>query len=78
MSELTDIRKRLAIVSKIRAVAEKNERSCGVLVKQLRLRKKLSLRAMAKELGISAPYLSDIEWGRRKVSARVLDEISKI
>ena len=78
MSELTDIRKRLAIANKLRAEAGKHEHGCGALVSQLRARKKLSLRAMAKELGISAPYLSDIEWGRRKVSARVLDEISKI
>jgi len=78
MSDLTDIRKRLAIVANISAVAGKHERSCGLIVHKLRLRKKLSLRAMAKELGISAQYLCDIERGRRNVSARVLDALSEI
>ena len=40
-----------------------------------RKKRDISLREMAKEFGISVPYLSDIELGRRNVSARILKKI---
>ena len=34
-----------------------------------------SLRQMARELGVSAPYLHDIRMGRRKISLMFLDKL---
>lgn len=37
----------------------------GELLKQMRLKKDISLRKLAEEIGVAAPYLSDVEKGRR-------------
>lgn len=37
----------------------------GELVKEMRLKKNVSLRKLAEEIGVAAPYLSDVEKGRR-------------
>lgn len=37
----------------------------GQKMRYLRERKEVTLRALAKAMGISAPYLSDLELGRR-------------
>lgn len=37
----------------------------GEAVRHLRIEKKLSLRALAKRIKVSAPFLSDLERGRR-------------
>lgn len=37
----------------------------GASVRQLRKRKKVSLRNLAIQMGVSAPFLSDLELGRR-------------
>ncbi len=37
----------------------------GTFLQQKRIAAKLTLRGMAKKLGISAAYLYDIEWGKR-------------
>ncbi|MBP5091555.1 MAG: helix-turn-helix transcriptional regulator [Bacilli bacterium] len=38
----------------------------GELLRQTRISKGMSLRTLADRLGVSAPYLSDVEKGRRK------------
>jgi len=40
--------------------------------------KRISVRAMAKTLGISAAYLSDIELGRRSISTAFLEKLKKL
>lgn len=40
-------------------------RAQGLEMRQMREKKRVSLRDMAKRLDISAPYLSDLELGRR-------------
>jgi transcriptional regulator with XRE-family HTH domain len=37
----------------------------GEKVRELRLQKKMTLRQLAREVGLSQPFLSDIEHGRR-------------
>lgn len=37
----------------------------GELLKETRLKKNVSLRKLAEEIGVAAPYLSDVEKGRR-------------
>lgn len=39
---------------------------------------KSSLRQMARDLGISAPYLSDIRHGRRRVSDEVVARLGRL
>lgn len=40
----------------------------GFLMREQRKLRKISLRALAQKLGVSAPFLSDMELGRRKYS----------
>ncbi len=47
----------------------------GEAIRYLRLQRGLSLRELARRVGISAPFLSDIERGRR--TTEKLDAISK-
>ena len=42
---------------------------------EMRIEKRKSLRGLASELGISAPYLSDIEHGKRKLSFYLMSDI---
>lgn len=43
----------------------------GVWVRQVRLDRKLTLRQVAEAYGVSVPYLSDIELGKRSAPPRV-------
>ena len=43
-----------------------------------RERNGVTLRAMAKQLGISAAYLSDIELGRRNLSSTMLEKLRRL
>jgi transcriptional regulator with XRE-family HTH domain len=52
--------------------------SLGEIVRELREKSDLSLRELAKKLEISAPFLSDIELGRRYPSDETLQKLSKI
>jgi transcriptional regulator with XRE-family HTH domain len=47
-------------------------------LREERQRKRISLRDMAKKLGISAPYLSDVELGRRNISSALLEKLRKL
>ncbi len=50
----------------------------GQQIRKLRDARDLSLRELASKLGCSAPFLSDIELGRRYPSEKVLKEIARI
>ena len=49
----------------------------GERIRELRLDRNLSLRQLARRIGKSAPFLSDIELGRRFPSEGVLRAIAK-
>ena len=51
--------------------------SLGDYLKEQRLAARLSLRQLADQVGVSNPYLSQIERGLRKPSAEVLAQIAK-
>ena len=50
--------------------------SLGATIRKLRLRAGLTLREMARRVGVSAPHQSDIEHGRRMPSDPVLQKIA--
>lgn len=50
----------------------------GQRIRQLRDERDLSLREFAKKLGCSAPFVSDIELGRRYPSDKVLKDMADI
>jgi transcriptional regulator with XRE-family HTH domain len=50
----------------------------GERIRELREQHDFSLREVAKELKVSAPFLSDIELGRRHPSKDVLDRLASI
>lgn len=49
----------------------------GDYLKEQRLASRLSLRQLADQVGVSNPYLSQIERGLRRPSADVLQQLSK-
>ncbi|WP_281351756.1 helix-turn-helix domain-containing protein [Nocardioides piscis] len=51
--------------------------SLGDYLKEQRLASRLSLRQLADQVGVSNPYLSQIERGLRRPSAEVLQQIAK-
>jgi len=52
-------------------------KTLGQKIRELRDEKDLSLRELAKEIQVSAAFLSDIELGRRYPSDKILLSISK-
>jgi transcriptional regulator with XRE-family HTH domain len=52
-------------------------RNIGEYIREQRNRAKISLRELAKQAGVSNPYLSQIERGLRKPSAEILQQIAK-
>ena len=50
----------------------------GDRIRELRDKKDLSLRELAKKLGCSAPFLSDIELGRRYPSDKLLAGMARV
>jgi transcriptional regulator with XRE-family HTH domain len=50
----------------------------GAYIRQLRDERDLSLREFAKKLDVSAPFVSDIELGRRHPSEEVLAKIAQV
>ena len=53
-------------------------KTLGQLIRELREQKDLSLREFAEKLGVSAPFLSDIELGKRNPSNKVLSRIAQM
>src|SRR5256886_9869363 len=51
-------------------------RDIGEYIRQQRNNAKISLRQLAKQAGVSNPYLSQIERGLRKPSAEVLQQLA--
>ena len=49
----------------------------GEHLRELREKNNVSLRALASRVRITAPYLSDIELGRRHPSDRVLTDLAR-
>src|SRR5687767_13830494 len=54
-----------------------NVGSLGEFLRDQRKSAQLSLRQLAKQAGVSNPYLSQIERGLRKPSAEILQQIAK-
>jgi transcriptional regulator with XRE-family HTH domain len=52
------------------------ETSLGQRLRELRDRADLSLRELAKRIGISSPFLSDVELGRRFPSEEILEKLA--
>ena len=52
-------------------------RNIGEYIREQRNTTKISLRELAKQAGVSNPYLSQIERGLRKPSAEILQQIAK-
>jgi transcriptional regulator with XRE-family HTH domain len=50
----------------------------GEIIRKVRDERDLSLRELASKLGCSAPFLSDIELGRRFPSDKVLADIARV
>ena len=55
----------------------KTVESLGDYLREQRTQSRLSLRQLAEQVGVSNPYLSQIERGLRKPSADVLQQIAK-
>ena len=52
-------------------------KTLGQEIRELREKNDISLRELAKKLGVSAAFLSDVELGRRYPSDKVLSDIAK-
>ncbi len=52
-------------------------KTLGQRIRELREKIDLSLRELAKKLNVSAPFLSDIELGRRYPSDKVLGDLAR-
>ena len=52
-------------------------KTLGQRIRALRVEKSLSLREFAKRLNLSAPFVSDIELGRRDPSEDVLERMAE-
>lgn len=56
---------RTKLPTKTRTVEEINHIEAGRRIRNLRYKAGMSLRRLAKEMGLSAPFISDLELGRR-------------
>lgn len=54
-----------------------NKRDLGISLKQLRKSKGLTIQELATKIGISQPYLSQIEAGSRSASTELLGKIAE-
>src|SRR3978361_1014351 len=54
-----------------------NVRGLGDYIREQRRTAQISLRQLARQAGVSNPYLSQIERGLRKPSAEILQQIAK-
>jgi len=54
-----------------------NMRGLGEYIRDQRRTAQISLRQLARQAGVSNPYLSQIERGLRKPSAEILQQIAK-
>ncbi len=57
----------------------KTNNDLGIFIRQKRIRKQISLRALSREIGVSPVYVSNIETGVRSApSMEILLKISKV
>ena len=54
------------------------QQTLGQKIRELREDADISLRELAKRLGVSAPFLSDVELGRRFPSEEVFEKLAQI
>lgn len=66
------------IAAAYRRVQEIDHGRTGSSVRKFRLRRGRSLRAVARELGWSPTYLSDLERGKRRWSQALLARINEV
>ncbi|MEN6489231.1 MAG: helix-turn-helix transcriptional regulator [Smithella sp.] len=52
-------------------------KTLGQRIREIREERDFSLRELAKKLGVSAPFLSDVELGRRNPTDKILQGIAK-
>ena len=50
-------------------------REMGLQMLTIRTEAKVSLTSLARELGISVPYLIDMEWGQRTYQEKYIDTV---
>lgn len=55
-----------------------DQREVGKELRALRIAAKISLRNMAESLGLSAPYVSDLELGRRNWSRTKIKDYTRM
>ena len=63
-------------VREVTEAADRRVRELGSYIREQRKNSQLSLRNLAKQAGVSNPYLSQIERGLRKPSAEILQSIA--
>lgn len=61
-----------------RMVREIDHEATGYLFRQARKKAKLSLREMSRRLKVSAPYVSDLELGRRNWTQEMSERFADI
>lgn len=61
-----------------KTIAVIDHQRAGAQIRDMRVRRGMSLRSMAKRIGISAPFLSDLELGRRAWSHRRFNQVVKL
>lgn len=59
-------------VTSCKLTSDEAMKTLGEYIRELREKKDLSVRELAKTLNVSAPFLSDVELGRRHPSEEVL------
>jgi hypothetical protein len=60
------------------AIMKRTRRPVARALKAARIANNLTIREVAKRVGISAPYYSDLENGLRRITPAVLKEMRKI
>lgn len=72
-------RETMRTIQKILSIKVTDHAATGDALRQRRLKAGISLREMARRLGLSAPYLCDLEYGRRTwTQERVDDYLGKL
>lgn len=60
-----------------RDIKEVDHAEAGMLIRRLRRKHKMSLRTLAKRLGFSAPFVSDLERGRRNWTSETFNNAAR-
>jgi len=60
------------------ATMKKLRRSSGLAMKSIRNANNLTMREVSKQVGISAPYYSDLENSHRRITPSVLKKLRKV